>query len=104
VWLGPVADSEFTRSVIDHLTPEMGTAARAERLLSTVAEEIDTPTHYDQHRLCKQWGVPANSMDEFVGDLQEAGYDASKAHYSGTAFKADATLAEIREAAAPDAD
>ncbi|MFD1642536.1 tRNA (guanine(26)-N(2))-dimethyltransferase [Halohasta litorea] len=104
VWLGPVADSEFTESVIDHLTPELDAAARAERLLSTVAEEIDTPTHYDQHRLCKQWGVPANAMDEFVDDLQAAGYSASKAHYSGTAFKTTATVGEIREAAAPDAD
>jgi tRNA (guanine26-N2/guanine27-N2)-dimethyltransferase len=104
VWLGPVADSDFTKVVIDHLTPELGTADRAERLLSTVAEEIDTPTHYDQHRLCKQWGVPANSMDDFISDLQDAGIEASKAHYSGTAFKAAATLAEIREAAAPDAD
>ncbi|MFW6321010.1 MAG: tRNA (guanine(26)-N(2))-dimethyltransferase, partial [Halohasta sp.] len=96
IWLGSVADSEFTESVIDHLTPDLDTAARAERLLSTVASELDTPTHYDQHRLCKQWGVPANAMDEFVGDLQDAGYAASKAHYSGTAFKTTATVDEIR--------
>jgi tRNA (guanine26-N2/guanine27-N2)-dimethyltransferase len=43
-------------------------------------------------------------MDDFISDLQDAGIEASKAHYSGTAFKAAATLAEIREAAAPDAD
>jgi len=104
VWLGPVADSEFTESVIDQLTPELDTAARAERLLSTVAEEVDTPTHYDQHRLCKAWGVPANAMDEFVADLRAAGYEASKAHYSGTAFKTDATVPEIRAAAAPEPD
>jgi len=104
VWLGPVADSEFTESVIDRLTPELDSAARAERLLSTVAEEIDTPTHYDQHRLCKQWGVPANAMDEFVGDLRAAGHEASKAHYSGTAFKTTATVEEIRAAAAPEPD
>jgi tRNA (guanine26-N2/guanine27-N2)-dimethyltransferase len=43
-------------------------------------------------------------MDEFLADLREAGFAASRAHYAGTAFKTDATVAEIREAAAPDPD
>ena len=104
VWLGPVADSEFVGTVRKQLSPEMGTASRADRLLSTVESELDTPTHYDQHRLTKLWGVPANAMDEFIQDLKNAGYEASQAHYSGTAFKTEATVAEIREAAAPAAD
>ncbi len=104
VWLGPIADSEFVETVRTQLSAEMGTARRADRLLSTVATEIDTPTHYDQHRLCKQWGVPANSMDDFIGDLRKSGHEASQAHYSGTAFKTEATIEEIREAAAPAAD
>ncbi len=104
IWLGPVADSEFVSAVRRALSAEMGTVSRADRLLSTVADELDTPTHYDQHRLCKQWGVPANAMDDFIEDLRNEGYAASQAHYSGTAFKTDATIDEIREAAAPDAD
>jgi len=104
IWLGPVADSEFTTAVRTQLSPEMGSINRADKTLSTVAAEIDTPTHYDQHRLCKQWGVPANSMDDFIDDLRNAGYEASHAHYSGTAFKTTATVGEIREAAAPDPD
>ena len=104
LWLGPVAEREFVSSVRRQLSAEMGTASRADRLLSTIETELDTPTHYDQHRLCKQWGVPANAMDEFIADLTDAGYKASQAHYSGTAFKTDATIEEIREAAAPDAD
>ena len=104
LWLGPVADSEFVGSVRQQLSAEMGTASRADRLLSTIEAELDTPTHYDQHRLCKQWGVLANAMDEFIEDLKNAGFDASQTHYSGTAFKSDATVDEIREAAAPAAD
>jgi len=104
LWLGPVKDSEFVSNVRAQLSPEMGTASRADRLLSTLESELDTPTHYDQHRLCKQWGVPANSMDEFITDIRNAGYEASQAHYSGTAFKTDATVEQIREAAAPAAD
>ncbi len=104
IWLGSVADSAFTESVRRHLSAEMGTVSRADRLLSTVASELDSPTHYDQHRLCKQWGVPANAMDDFLGDLRAAGHDASKAHYSGTAFKTTASVEAIRTAAAPDPD
>ncbi|HKL27740.1 MAG TPA: tRNA (guanine(26)-N(2))-dimethyltransferase, partial [Natrialbaceae archaeon] len=55
-------------------------------------------THYDQHRLCKAWGRPANAMDEFLDDLRAAGFEASRAHYGGTTFKTDATVGEIREA------
>lgn len=98
IWLGPVADRPFARSVQGAITDDMGTAGRARRLLGTIAEEIDTPTHYDQHRLCELWSVPAVGMDAFIEALEEAGHEASRAHYSGTAFKTPATITEIREA------
>lgn len=102
IWLGAIADSDFAIAVRDHVSDEMGEAKKARRLLHTVAAELDTPTHYDQHRLCKQWNVPANSMDEFLDDLRDAGYEATHAHYAGTAFKTEANVAEIREAAEPE--
>ncbi|SDL97250.1 tRNA (guanine26-N2/guanine27-N2)-dimethyltransferase [Halogranum gelatinilyticum] len=104
IWLGDIADSDFARAVHDEVTDDMGEAKKARRLLDTVADELSTPTNYDQHRLCKQWGVPANSMDDFLADLRAAGYEASHAHYSGTSFKTDANVAEIYEAAAPEKD
>jgi tRNA (guanine26-N2/guanine27-N2)-dimethyltransferase len=104
IWLGPVAERDFTESVREQLSPELGERTRADKLLATVAGELDTPTHYDQHRLCKQWGVPANAMADFLADLRAAGYEASRAHYSGTAFKTEASVEAIREAAAPEAD
>jgi tRNA (guanine26-N2/guanine27-N2)-dimethyltransferase len=103
IWLGPVCDPDFARSVREEVTDDMGTARRARDMLDTVAAELDRPTHYDQHRLCKQWGRSAVSMDEFVAQLRDAGFEATRAHYSGTAFKTDATVEEIRAATA-DAD
>ncbi|PSQ05848.1 tRNA (guanine(26)-N(2))-dimethyltransferase [Halobacteriales archaeon QS_6_71_20] len=100
LWLGRVADPEFAATVEAAVTDDMGEARRARALLSTVATELDTPAHYDQHRLCKQWGRPAVGMDEFVDALRAAGFAASRAHYSGTAFKSEATVAEMREATA----
>lgn len=100
LWLGEIADSEFTEAVRAAITDDMGEAARARRLLDTVATELGRPTHYDQHRLCELWGRPASGMDEFVAALRDAGHAATRAHYSGTAFETDADVAEIRAATA----
>jgi tRNA (guanine26-N2/guanine27-N2)-dimethyltransferase len=100
VWLGPTCDPAFARAARDEVTDEMGTAKRARGMLDAVAAELDRPTHYDQHRLCKQWSRSANAMDEFLGRLRDAGFEATRAHYSGTAFKTDASVEEIREATA----
>jgi tRNA (guanine26-N2/guanine27-N2)-dimethyltransferase len=98
VWLGLVRDAEFTRAVRDHVTDDMGEAKAARSLLETLAAEVAAPTHYDQHKLCKQWGVPAPGMDDFVAALEDAGYEASRAHYHGTALKTTASVSEMRAA------
>ena len=104
IWLGRVADPEFVGDVADEVTDEMGEAKKATRLLETLAAELDTPTHYDQHRLCKQWGAPANKLETFLDDVRAAGFEASRCHYGGTCFKTGADVSEIREAARPPLD
>ena len=37
-------------------------------------------------------------MDDFLADLEAAGYGTSRTHYGGTTFKTDATVGEIRHA------
>ncbi|EMA69965.1 tRNA (guanine(26)-N(2))-dimethyltransferase [Halorubrum distributum] len=98
IWLGPVAEPDFARAVRRKVTDDMGEAKRARKLLGTVARELDTPTHYDQHRLYKEWGEPAIGMEEFVERLRGAGHEASRAHYRGTAVKSTASIPEMREA------
>ena len=100
VWLGAVAEPSFARAVRRELTDDMGEADRARRLLETVETELDTPTHYDQHKLCRKWTRSASAMDDFLDRLREAGFEATRAHYSGTAFKTPASVGEIREATA----
>ncbi|MFB6301271.1 MAG: tRNA (guanine(26)-N(2))-dimethyltransferase [Haloferacaceae archaeon] len=100
LWLGPVRDREFTAAVREAVTDEMGTASEARDLLATVAAELDTPTHYDQHRLCRLWGRPASAMDDFLGALRAADHEATRAHYGGTTFKSTASVPEMREATA----
>ena len=98
IWLARTCDPEFTGAVRERVTDEMGTAEDARDLCETLAAELDEPTHYDQHRLCKRWGVGASAMDEFLDELRGAGYEASRTHYGGTTFKTDADVDEMRAA------
>jgi len=98
VWLGPTCEDGFVATTRAAVDDGMGTAAEARDLCDTLEAELDEPTHYDQHRLCKRWGVGASAMDDFLDDLRAAGYDASRTHYGGTTFKTDADVAEIRAA------
>ncbi|ELZ29246.1 N(2),N(2)-dimethylguanosine tRNA methyltransferase [Halosimplex carlsbadense 2-9-1] len=99
IWLGRTCDPAFAETVREAVDDGMGTAEQARELCETVAAELDEPTHYDQHRLCKRWGVGAVAMDEFIERLRAAGYSASRTHYGGTTFKTDAEVTEIRAAA-----
>ncbi|OVE85296.1 tRNA (guanine(26)-N(2))-dimethyltransferase [Natronolimnobius baerhuensis] len=98
VWLDAYCDSEFVAEVRETLPDSFGTAEKGRELCRTLEDELDEPTHYDQHKLCRTWGLPANAMDDFLADLRAAGYEASSAHYGGTTFKTDASVGEIRTA------
>ncbi|MFB6161414.1 MAG: tRNA (guanine(26)-N(2))-dimethyltransferase [Haloferacaceae archaeon] len=100
LWLGAVRDRAFAAAVREAVDDGMGTADKARETLRAVEAELDTPTHYDQHRLCKLWGRPASGMDEFLDALRAAGHEASPAHYGGTQFKTDASVPEMRAATA----
>lgn len=96
LWLGPTHESAFVESVRSHLDAKMNESPRADRMLKTIADELDRPTHYDQHVLCKQWNRTAPGMDAFLAEIEAAGYETSRAHYAGTAFKTDASVETMR--------
>jgi len=95
LWLGPTHEPDFVADTRDAIDDSMGTATRARRLLDRLQDELDEPTHYDQHALYRQWGEPAVGMDDFLDQLRDAGFAASRTHYGGTTFKTDATREEI---------
>jgi tRNA (guanine26-N2/guanine27-N2)-dimethyltransferase len=98
LWLARTAEQGFLDATTAAVTAEFDTAEEARELLEVLGSELDTPTHYDQHRLCKLWGRPASAMDEFLDAVRAAGYDASRTHYGGTTFKTDAPVDRIRAA------
>jgi tRNA (guanine26-N2/guanine27-N2)-dimethyltransferase len=100
IYCGAVRDREFTERVRESVTDDMGTEKLARKLLDTIGHELDTPTHYDQHKLAKEWGRSASAMDDFLADLRDAGHEASRTHYGGTTLKTTADVAEIEAATA----
>jgi tRNA (guanine26-N2/guanine27-N2)-dimethyltransferase len=99
VWLEPTHEPGFVGAVRASVSAEMGTADEATGLLDRLEEELRTPTHYDQHRLCERWGRSAPPMESFLDDLRAAGYEASRTHYGGTTLRTTASVAEMRAVA-----
>ena len=97
IWLGNTTSKNFVSKVKGHITENMGMANRAQKIFSRLSEELDIPMHYDQHKLCRLWKLPASSMEIFVKQLSDAGFQASRTHYGGTTLKTNATAAEIYE-------
>jgi tRNA (guanine26-N2/guanine27-N2)-dimethyltransferase len=96
LWLGRTHESGFLERVRTHVDEdEMGAARAVGRTLDRLDAELDEPTHYDQHRLFGNWSAPAIGMDEFIEELHEAGFEASRTHYGGTTFKTDADVGEM---------
>jgi tRNA (guanine26-N2/guanine27-N2)-dimethyltransferase len=99
IWTGAVRDREFVDDVLDEIEDDesLGTHKRAGKTLRQVRDELDTPTHYDHHKVCQRADATPSKLEEFVERLREVGHDATRAHYSGTAFKTDASHEELVE-------
>jgi len=68
------------------------------RLIQLLREELPTSTHYDYHVVARMLRGSPPPMETVRERLQAAGYQASRAHYSGTALKTDAPIDEVERA------
>ncbi len=99
LWLGILHDKKFCNLVLRELgSRKVGTRERATKLVHLCAEELDIPTYYDLHKICKELKIAPPPMDGVIEMLRNAGFKSSRTHFSGTSFKTDAPLKEIKEA------
>ncbi|NOR47640.1 MAG: hypothetical protein GQ533_06295 [Methanosarcinaceae archaeon] len=54
------------------------------------------PIFYDQHWLCKKIKFSPSPIDVLVKMLKSTGYKASRTHFSGTGFKTDVGITQIK--------
>ncbi len=98
LWTGRIND-DTTLAAMQEALPGItaGTGTRIARLLATCRQELDTSSHYDYHVVAKRLRLSPAGIESVIGRLQALGYQASRAHYSGTAIKTDAPLPVLEE-------
>ena len=98
LWLGRLHEVEFCEEVLLELEKRpLNTKEKAKKIVTLCKDELDIPTFYDQHVICRSLGISASTMDQLTDALKEAGFRASRTHFSGTSFKTDAGIVEIKE-------
>jgi tRNA (guanine26-N2/guanine27-N2)-dimethyltransferase len=99
LWLGAINDPGTVSAMLRRL-PSMPLARgdQLHRLLSLLLEELPTSSHYDYHRMAKAMRCSPPPIEVVLGRIREAGYQVSRAHYSGTALKTDAPVEVVEMA------
>jgi tRNA (guanine26-N2/guanine27-N2)-dimethyltransferase len=98
LWLGALKDAGFCDEVIsESASLTLNKKEEAVKLLTICRDEADIPFFYDQHLLCEMLKISAPPMEPFLERLRNAGYTATRTHFSGTSFKTDAPAEIILE-------
>jgi tRNA (guanine26-N2/guanine27-N2)-dimethyltransferase len=92
LWLGELCLKDFVFELIKDAKENQSKLD----LLNKIYEELEIPFHYDLHFISKAMNVSPPSMDVLIKELQELGYEISRTHYSGTSFKTNAGIEEIK--------
>jgi tRNA (guanine26-N2/guanine27-N2)-dimethyltransferase len=99
LWLGAIADKILLARMQDAIpTLTLNTRSELHTLLARCREELDLSYHYDYHQLARVLGRSPPSLDSILEILTARGYQASRAHYSGTALKTDAPVSALLNA------
>ncbi|WP_406661537.1 tRNA (guanine(10)-N(2))-dimethyltransferase [Methanolobus sp. ZRKC3] len=98
LWLGQLHDPGFCQEVIEEIEGrELGTREHAIKIIELCMNELNIPTFYDQHLICKKLGLSASLINVLVDALKDNGFAASRTHFSGTSFKTDANISDIEK-------
>jgi tRNA (guanine26-N2/guanine27-N2)-dimethyltransferase len=93
LWLGSLKEIDFCDKVIQELDNlSLNKKDDAKKMLTLCRNEAEIPFFYDQHLLCETLKISAPAIEPFLENLRNAGYTATRTHFSGTSFKSDAPL------------
>lgn len=95
LWLGDLHNRDFCQGVIDEANRRG--FGEAEKLITACRDELDIPSHYNYHKICKSLGITAMPTDGLIQALREKGFRASRTHFSGISFKTDARMDKIKQ-------
>ncbi len=98
LWLGPLHDHAFCAKVQAEIKiGSFGARKEAARIIKLCAEELDTVSFFDYHKLLKELQRPPVPIERLIEALHSRGYQASRTHFSGTSIKTDADALIVKD-------
>ena len=95
VWLGPLVDGSFCKSIIDGSGV---TEPRAFKLLQALIEEADSaPCYFVADKVCDKFNLPIPPKSDILFELKKLGHQATGTHFHPAGIKTDASIQELRE-------
>jgi tRNA (guanine26-N2/guanine27-N2)-dimethyltransferase len=95
VWLGPLVDGSFCKSIIDGSGV---TEPRAFKLLQALIEEADSaPCYFVADKVCDKFNLPVPPKSDILFELKKLGHQATGTHFHPAGIKTDASIQELRE-------
>ncbi|HUH78805.1 MAG TPA: tRNA (guanine(10)-N(2))-dimethyltransferase [Methanoregula sp.] len=102
LWLGGIQCRETLHLMKERLAEaELGSKKELATILDFCSAELPTASFYDYHRLSKQLGCSPPDIALVLERIADAGYPATRTHFSGYGIKTTAPLAVIRAAIDP---
>jgi len=99
VWRGSIRSEDVVEDMQQRVErAALGSANTLRKLLDTCQEELPTSTFYDYHEIAKRLRSSPPEIGTVLGRIMDAGYPATRTHYSGYGIKTEAPL-EIIESA-----
>jgi tRNA (guanine26-N2/guanine27-N2)-dimethyltransferase len=100
LWIGPLFDRTFVRRLA--MPPTAERPRELARLLERFQgeAEIDVPFVYEPNRIARELHLAEPpSLEVLFGELQREGHRSARSHTRPSAFRTDATQAEVESAA-----
>jgi tRNA (guanine26-N2/guanine27-N2)-dimethyltransferase len=94
LWLGQIQDSQVISRAASQISLQN---KNSKKLLEVCGSEADLPLYYDHHRICRRLGITPKKADQVVDALREAGWRASRTHFTGVGIKTDADARDVEE-------
>jgi len=97
IWLGSIWDPQTVQGMIDH-TPGLQSSRLSEiqNILTCIGEEqTSSPFHYRTDAFSKRLGCRPPALKQVLATLQEAGFDATRTHFSPSGFRTNAPCRDI---------
>jgi tRNA (guanine26-N2/guanine27-N2)-dimethyltransferase len=94
LWIGPLMDSDF----VAKLKPRSHFDENVLKMVALWKQEADAPPlYYTTDELAGMLRINPPPLDRFMERLRAGGFRVSRTHFSPTAIKTDASLAELKE-------